>query len=101
MVTFASTVWSGSRWFCVLRFRCRKQTSFTAFLEPITLAPDVHRSRVMQQAIEDRVAEDRTPFAIAFVRSQDDAALFIAGADELKENSRTQLIQRQITHLVD
>ena len=57
MVTFASTVWSGSRWFCVLRFRCRKQTSFTAFLEPITLAPDVHRSRVMQQAIEDRGRE--------------------------------------------
>jgi hypothetical protein len=47
-----------------------------------------------------RLAENRTPFAIAFVRSQDDAAPFIAGADELKENSRTQLIQWQITHFV-
>ena len=106
MAAFAAAVWSGSSWFCVLRLRRRKQSSFTALFEPVAFASDVHRRGVMQQAVEDRgrddrVGENRTPFAIAFVRSQDDAAPFIAGADQLKENSRTQLIQWQITHLVD
>ena len=59
----------------------------------------------MQQAIEDRgpddrIAEDRSPLALAFVRSPDDAAPFITDADQLKKNSRAQLIQRQIAHPV-
>ena len=106
MATFAAIVRSGSNRFCVLRFRRRKQSGFTSLFEPITFSADVHRRGVMQQAIEDRgrddrVAEDRTPLAIAFVRSQDDAASFITGADQLEENSCTQLIQRQIPHLID
>src|SRR3982751_6272178 len=96
MATFAAIVGSGSNRFWVLRFRRRKQSGFTSLFEPITFSADVHRRGVMQQAIEDRgrddrVAEDRTPLAIAFVRSQDDAASFITGADELKENRRAQL----------
>ena len=60
----------------------------------------------MQKAIEDRrrddgVAEDRTPFAVAFIRSENDAAPFVAGADELKEDRRAQIVQRQISHLID
>ena len=106
MATFAAIVRSGSNRFWVLRFRRRKQSGFTSLFEPITFSADVHRRGVMQQAIEDRgrddrVAEDRTPLAIAFVRSQDDAASCITGADQLEENSCTQLIQRQIPHLID
>src|SRR5271166_2849240 len=61
---------------------------------------------MMQQAIQygrrdDRIAEDRTPFAVALIGSENDAAPFIAGADELKENRRAQIVQRQISHLVD
>ena len=45
----------------------------------------------MKQAIkdrrgDDRVTEDRAPFAIAFVGSENDAAPFVAGAYELEEN---------------
>src|SRR5947209_15968049 len=106
MATFAAIVRSGSNRFWVLRFRRRKQSGFTSLFEPITFSADVHRRGVMQQAIEDRgrddrVAEDRTPLAIAFVRSQDDAASFITGADQLEENSCPQLIQRQIPHLIN
>src|SRR5690349_13269614 len=61
---------------------------------------------MMQQTIEDcrgddRVAEDRTPFAVALVRSENDASSFVTGADQLEENRRAQIVQRQISHLVD
>ena len=96
MAAFAAIVRSGSNRFWVLRFRRREQSSFKSLFEPITFSANVHRGRVMQQAVEDpgrddRVAEDRTPLAIAFVRSQKNAAPFITGADQLEENSGTQL----------
>src|SRR5579872_4874397 len=50
---------------------------------------------------DDRVAENRAPFAIAFVAGEHDAAPFIAGADELKEYGRPQIVERQIAHLID
>lgn len=45
----------------------------------------------MQQPIEDRrrddrMAEDGAPLAVAFVGSQDDAAPFVARADQLEED---------------
>src|SRR5436305_14260053 len=59
----------------------------------------------MQQAIEDcgrdyRVAENRTPFAVDLVRSQDDAAPFVSCADQSEEDCRAEFIERQISHLV-
>src|ERR1700680_3180798 len=61
---------------------------------------------MMQEAIkdrggDDRVAEDRAPFAVALVGRQNDAASFIASADQLKENRGAKFIERQISHLVD
>ena len=61
---------------------------------------------MMKQSIQNRgcddcIAEDRTPLAIALVGNKYDAASFVAGADELKENRRAQLIQRQIAHLIN
>src|SRR5438128_9626880 len=61
---------------------------------------------MMQQAIEDRrrdnrVTEDRTPFTVALVGSQNDAASFVAGADQLKEDRRAELIERQISPFID
>src|SRR5580698_329787 len=106
MVPFAATVRGGSRRFGLLRFRQRNQTGFAAFLQPIALAANVDRGRMMQQAVQygrrdDRVTENRTPFAITFVGSKNNAASFIAGADELEEDRRAQIVQRQISHLVD
>src|SRR5262249_36583357 len=51
------------------------QAGFAALFEPVTLTANVHRSRMVQQAIEDCrgdnwVAEDRAPFAVAFIGSQ-------------------------------
>src|SRR5690348_8230570 len=103
MVPFAATVRGGSRsrLILLLRFWRRKQPSFAAFFQPVTFAPNVHGGRMMEQSIQNRrrndgIAENRTPLAIALVGSKYDAAPFIAGADELKENRRAQLIQRQI-----
>jgi hypothetical protein len=61
---------------------------------------------VVQQPVEDggrndRIAEDRTPLAVALVGSENNAASFVTGADELKEDGRAELVQRQIPHFVD
>src|SRR5579863_6968530 len=106
MVPFAATVRGGSRGIGLLLFGQGNQTGFAAFLQPIALSANVDRGRMMQEAVkygrgDDRVAEYRAPFAIAFVGSENDAASFVAGADELKENRRAQIVQRQIPHFVD
>ena len=46
---------------------------------------------MVQQPVQDRrgdnrIAEDRAPVAIAFVRGQDNAAAFVTRADQLKED---------------
>src|SRR5579863_3558181 len=61
---------------------------------------------MMEQAVEDRsrddrIAEDRAPFAVALVRSENDASSFITGADQLEENRRAQIVEWQISHLVN
>ena len=59
-------------------------------LEPVGVATDVDRDRVVQHAVEDRggdhaVAEDVAPSAEALVAGQDHRAAFVAAADELEE----------------
>lgn len=104
-VPLATTIGGGRR-FWLRRFRRRQQTGLAPRFQPVTFSADVDRRRMMKQAVEnggsdDRVAEDRSPLAIAFVRSEDDTASFIAGADELKEDRRAQFIEGQISHLAD
>src|ERR1700744_2748656 len=104
MVPFAASVRGGSRGIGLLLFGQRNQAGFAAFLQSVTFPANVDRSRTVQQAIEDcggddRVAEDRTPLAVAFVGRENDAAPFVAGADELEENRRSQIVQGQIYHL--
>src|SRR5580658_7975472 len=106
MAPFPAFVQGGSRRLGWLLFRQRNQPSLAALFEPVTLAANIHRARMMQQSVEDRcrddrVAENGTPFAVAFVGSQNDAASFIAGADQLEEDRRAEIVQRQISHLVD
>ena len=74
----------------------RNQACFAPFLESVALPADVDGGGVMQQAIEDgcgddRIPEDGSPFAVAFVRCQNDAASFVAGADQLKEDRRAEI----------
>lgn len=40
---------------------------------------------VQNRRRDDLVTEDRVPVTVAFIRGQDDAALLIPGADQLKE----------------
>jgi len=80
----------------LLIFGTSQQTGAPAVLQPVALAADVDRRRVVRQAIQDRrgddrVAEDRAPLAITLVRGQDDAAPLIARADQLKEDRRAQI----------
>src|SRR5262247_1883294 len=61
---------------------------------------------MMEQAVEDRsrddrVAEDGAPFAVAFVRRENDASSFVTGADQLEENRCAQIVKWQISHLVN
>src|SRR5215469_11761040 len=75
---------------CLLGARWH-QSCFPTIFQPIAFATDVDGRRVMEQPVQDRgrnnrIAKDGTPVGIAFVGSQDDAAAFVAGADQLKEN---------------
>src|SRR5690242_7056708 len=83
--------WSG------FLFRPGKQTSLPSILQTITLAADVDGRGMVQQPIQnrgrdDRVSEDRTPVAVTFVGSQDDAATLITRAHQLEKDGRTQVI---------
>src|SRR5580658_6036767 len=106
MVPLVATARGASRGIGLLLVRQRNQTGFAPFFEPIAFTPDVDGGRMVQQPVEDRggddrVAEDRTPFAVALVGSENDAASFVTGADELKEDRRAELVQRQVSHLID
>src|SRR5580765_6446157 len=84
-VPLATTARGASPRFFLLLFGQWNQAGLASFLEPVTLAADVDRSGMVQQAVEDRgrddrVTEDRAPFAVALVGSQDDAAPFVARA---------------------
>jgi hypothetical protein len=97
MVPFAATALGAGGSVRLLPFGQRNQPRFAPFFEPIAFTPDVDCRRVMQQTIkdgrgDDRIAEDRTPFAVALVGSENDAAPLIAGADELEEDRRTELV---------
>jgi len=43
---------------------------------------------------DDRVAENRAPFAVALVEFEDDGASFVACADELEEVGCAEIVQR-------
>src|SRR5579863_8138399 len=99
MAPFPASIQGGSRRLGLLLFRQRNQPGFAALFEPVTLSTNIHCARMMQQAVEDRcrddrVAEDGTPFAVAFVGSQNNAASFIAGADQLEEDRCAEIVQR-------
>jgi ATP dependent DNA ligase domain len=75
------------------------QPGLAAILQPVALTPNVDRRRVMQQPVQDRrrddrIAEDRSPISVTFVRGQDDAPAFVSRADQLEENRGSQIVQR-------
>jgi len=82
------------------------QAGFPLFAEPIRVALDVDRGRVVQQPVEDgardhRVAEDLAPRARALIAAEQDRAAFIAPADELEEEIGPLPIDRDVADLVD
>src|SRR5947207_6532880 len=106
MVPFAATVRCDSGGLVLLLFRQRNQAGFATLFQSVALTANVHGAGMMQEAVgygggDDRISEDRTPFAVALVGSENDAAPLVAGADKLEENRRAQVVQRQISHLVD
>src|ERR1700686_4420974 len=85
---------------------CGDDTGLLLVLEPVALALDVDGGRGVQQPVEDGrsddvVGEDGAPVAVAFVRGQDDRALFIALRYQLKQAGSGEGVQRQIAHLVE
>ncbi len=76
----------------LLILRTRQESGSSPVLQPVALSANVDRRRVVQQPVQDRgrddrIAEDRAPIAVALVRGQDDAAPFVARADQLEEDS--------------
>jgi hypothetical protein len=51
------------------------------------------RQMVADSGRTDRIAEYRTPFAVAFVGSENEAAALVTGADALKENRGFEIVQ--------
>jgi hypothetical protein len=89
----------------LLFLRSRQQSNPTPILQPIALAADVDRGRVVQQTGEDSrrddgLSEDRAPVAVTLIAGQNDAAALVAGADQLEEDGRTEIVQGQISHLM-
>src|SRR5690606_1632431 len=87
-------------------FGSGKQACLAPVLQTVTLPTNVDCGRMMEQAIENRggnnrIAENRAPVTIAFVRGQDDTAPFVAGTHQLEEDGGAQLVQWQVTHLID
>src|SRR5258708_35845028 len=85
---------------------CGDDTGLFLVLEPVALALDVDGGRVVQQPVEDGrsddvVGEDGSPVAVAFVRGQDDRALFIALRYQLKQAGSGEGVQRQIAPRVE
>ena len=73
---------------------------------PAGLSLDDDGSRAMEQAIEDGrrdagvVVEDRGPVLVGLVRRDDDGASFVALADDLEEQVRPGLVERQVADFV-
>src|SRR5215469_4353637 len=106
MAPSRSSVRGGSRRIGLLLVGHWNQAGFATLLKPITFAANVDRGRVMQQTVEDgcgddRITEDRAPLAVAFIRGQNDAASFVTSADQLEEDRRSQIVERQIAHFID
>ncbi len=84
----------------------RQESSASLFFEPRALAADGDDVAVMQQAVEDRgrddgIAEDLTLLADGPIRGQQDAAAFIATADELEEGMGRIRLDGQVAQFID
>src|SRR5579859_2664292 len=95
----------GSRLPAVL-LRPGKQACLPPVFQPVALPTNVDRGGMMQQPVQngggnDRISKDRAPITIAFVRSQDDAAAFVACAYQLEKDGGAHLVQWQVSHLID
>ena len=60
---------------------------------------------MMQNPIENSgrdnmILEDISPFAIGFIRSENDRSLLVSPGDQLEKTVRSQLVKRQIADLV-
>ena len=73
---------------------------------PVAVAVDVDDMAVVQQAIDERsshdlVAQDLAPLLEALVGRQHSGCALIAPVDELEEEHRAGLADRQVADLVD
>src|SRR5216683_1906662 len=74
--------------------------------ESIALTTDVDGGRVVEQAVDDGgsgdlVSENSAPLGVGLVRGDDDAALGVALGDELEQETGRDLVQGQVSHLVE
>ncbi len=77
-----------------------------AVLEPVAVAFEGDDFGVVDEAVDHRgddddVAEDLAPAAEDFVAGHDQAGAFVAGRDELEEQVRGLVLERDVADLVD
>jgi len=76
------------------------------FLEPVGVALDVDRRRVVKDPVQDgrgdhRIAEDLVPLAEAAVRGQDQGPLLVTPRDELEKQMGAVAVDGDVADLVD
>src|SRR5213593_5241066 len=69
--------------------------------QPVALAPDVDRDRVVEEAVEDRGGDHRVPEHVApraetLIARQDDGAALVAAGDELEEEIGAVAVDRDV-----
>src|SRR5438445_4898876 len=82
------------------------EAGFELVLQPVGIAADVDRDRMVEDPVEDGrgddpVAEDVAPAPEALVAGEDHRAPLVAPADELKEEIGAGPVDGQVANLVD
>jgi hypothetical protein len=90
----------------LLDFGLSDEPRFDLFSEPIRVALDIDRGRMMQDPVQDgrrdhRITEDLVPLREAAVGGQDQGAFFVAAGDELEEQMSAVPVDGDVADLVD
>ena len=81
------------------------EAGFEFVLQPVGIAPDVDRDRVVQHPVEDRrrdhrVTEDVAPAPKTLVAREDQGAPLVPPTDELKEEIGAGAVDGQVADLI-
>ncbi len=74
---------------------------FDFVFHAVTGAFDEDGLGIVEEAVEQGTVEEFRPVFEGFVGGEDEGALFVAGADDLKEQIGTALVDGEIAHFIE